>query len=181
MSVPEDTYDELAGVVDLFGALTREELRDALDELAFKRGEGADAEALGSAVESAIDRYYLVEFDAPNGGRAAGEKTDEAADDPLLAVGPVAFPTLPEDAEDLPLILDVPARDVDRERVGAQAVDRLEADAESALDGDGVDDARVEHLIDVSYDLEAWAPVDAGDARETLDEALGAKTEERLE
>jgi hypothetical protein len=178
MSVPEDTYDELAGVVDLFGALTRAELRDALDELAFKRGQGADAAALRSAVEDAVDRYYLVEFD-PDSETESGAET-------LLVPGPVAFPILPEDAEDLPLILDVPDRDVNREVVGEQVAERLAADAERVVGSEGgtgvtaTDEERAEHLLDVSYDLEAWAPVEATAARETLDEALGAKTEEPL-
>jgi len=90
--------DELAGIADLFGGLTREELDDALDELAFKRGEDvADGDA---DVEAALRDYYLVAVEH---------------DDELLAPGPVAFPELPENAADLPHIMDVERRRIDRE------------------------------------------------------------------
>jgi len=47
------TGDELAGVVDLFGALTREELSQALTELAFKQGAAVDDAAVTDAIETA--------------------------------------------------------------------------------------------------------------------------------
>ena len=46
--------DELAGVVDLFGALTPSELESALEELAFKRGESVDSDAV--AVDDVRER-----------------------------------------------------------------------------------------------------------------------------
>ena len=161
MSADERTHDELAGVVDLFGALSRSELERALEELAFKRGgQSADAEALAAAVDDAVDRYYLVEYDDPGGD----------ASDALLAVGPVAFPTLPPNAEDLPHILDVEPRDPDREALGERVGDRFREEAARAVDeGDA---ERVEHLLDVSYDLEAWTPVDVSAERERLAAAL---------
>ncbi|MFC4356719.1 hypothetical protein ACFO0N_02015 [Halobium salinum] len=176
--VPEETYDELAGVVDLFGALTRAELERALDELAFKQGADADTEALAAAVDDAVERYYLVEFEPEDGVAGAPDGAT------LLAVGPVAFPVLPENAEDLPLILDVPERTVDRAVVGERAADRLVRDAEAAVSDDEADGRRLERLLDVAYDVEAWAPVEATAARETLDEALEAleaKSEGELE
>ncbi|WP_228546219.1 DUF7109 family protein [Halegenticoccus tardaugens] len=167
--------DELAGVVDLFGALTRTELERALSELAFKQGKGADAEALSAAVEEAVEGYYLVEYEA--GGSAEGDggesvrATGDDADEPLLTPGPVAFPTLPENAEDLPHIMDVEPRRIDREALGRQVGERLLGDAARAVAaGDG---ERIERLLDVSYDLEAWAPVDVREARDRLGEALG--------
>jgi hypothetical protein len=176
MTVPEGTYDELAGVVDLFGALTRTELRRALEELAFKRGEGADPDALAAAVDDAVERYYLVGFDPDSEVVDDGEPSDDAR---LLAVGPTAFPALPPNAEDLPHILDAEARSVDRAALGERALDRLEREADEVA-GDG-DAERAERLLDVSYDLEAWAPVDATAVRDRLDGALEAKSEEELE
>jgi hypothetical protein len=149
--------DELAGVVDLFGALTRAELEDALGELAFKRGETVDEAAIDDAVDDAVADYYLVAVDRDG--------------TTLLAPGPVAFPTLPEGAEDLPHILDVPDRDVDRSTLAEAAERRLRADAARAADAD--DDDRIEHLLDVSYDLETWGSTDASDVRSRLDDALG--------
>jgi len=152
--------DELAGVVDLFGGLTRAELDRAVEELAFKRG--ADAEGVGAAVDDALEAYHLVAVDRPDDEVAAGE-------DALLVAGPAAFPTLPEGAEDLPHIMDVPERTVDRERAAAAARDRFRADAAAAVDAGDAD--RVAELVDVSYDLEAWGPVDAAALRDRLDDA----------
>lgn len=165
MTDANETYDELAGVVDLFGALTRDELHRALDELAYKQGKGTDATALGEAVEDAVEEYYLVEYEP------------DSAAHTLLTVGPVAFPMLPPNAEDLPHIMDVERRDVDRDALGEQVHERLLGDAARAVNE--ADDDRVEHLLDVSYDLEAWAPVEVDAARDRLDEALEDKTAER--
>jgi hypothetical protein len=150
------TADELAGVVDLFGALTRAELEDALDELAFKRGQAVDDDAVDAAVDDAIEAYALVEFEGSDG-------------DTLLAPGPTAFPSLPEGAEDLPHILDVPDRDPDRAVLGRAAERRLRADAARAVDAG--DAERIDRLLDASYDLEAWAGVDASEVRARLDDA----------
>jgi hypothetical protein len=140
--------DELAGVVDLFGALRREELRDALRELAFKRGDDFDSDAADADVEAAVRDYSLVAVDVDG--------------DSVLAPGPVAFPELPRNATDLPHILDVDERDLDRETLAAAVRDRLEADA---ADAEG---ERARYLVDVTYDAEAWAPVELEDVREQL-------------
>jgi hypothetical protein len=87
-------------------------------------------------------------------------------DDVALAVGPAAFPSLPADAEDLPHILDVPDRNVDRSALSAAVLERLSADAVAAI-GEG-DNERLADLADVTYDIEAWAPVDAGEIRERI-------------
>lgn len=146
--VPTATHDELAGVVGLFGALTREELERALRELAFKQGREIDDAAVDEAIDDALDAYALVETD--------GEA-------PLLVVGPTAFPTLPSEADDLPHIMDVPERSVDREELAPTVHARLLAEAEDAAD------ERVATLREASYDLEAWASIDAGDVRERLE------------
>ena len=156
MSIPTATGDELAGVADLFGALTRDELESALGELAFKRGEAVDEDAIDDAVAAAIEGYYLVAVDHD------GET--------LLAPGPVAFPTLPDGAEDLPHIMDAPDRDVDDEGVVEAAERRLRADAAQAVDAD--DTERIERLLDVSYDLEAWGSIDVSGARDRLTDAI---------
>jgi hypothetical protein len=166
--------DDLAGIVDLFGALERERLLRALDELAFKRDVAApDERIVGDAVAS----YHLVEHD----GR--------------LVAGPAAFPTLPEGAADLPHIMDAEARDPDPAAVGRTVEERFRSEAARALadvDADereeserdrdrerggdaGADatDERIRRLLDVSYDVEAWGPVDLSDVRRRLDDAAG--------
>ena len=148
--------DDLAGIVDLFGALTREELDEALSELAYRR----DEDVPEGAVDEALAAFALVEFEPEEGADV---------DEPLLAAGPAAFPTLPEGAEDLPHILVVEGREVDREVVGRAAEERLRAAAAQAVSSGDAD--RAAELLDVSYDLEAWAPVTLGAVRERLDAA----------
>ena len=156
----ELTHDELAGIVDLFGALSRSELAAAGDELAFKRGADPD----GLDVDEALAAYRLVAFDPD----AIVERT---TDDRLLAAGPTAFPALPDGAEDLPHILDVESRSPDRAALGAVVEERFRADAARAVAED--DRERIERLLDVSYDLETWAPVALDGVRDRLDAAAG--------
>ena len=155
------TQDELAGVVDLFGALTRPELTAALAELAFKQGQDVDESALRATIEQAIDTYTLVEYE-PTG-------SDSSAD-PLVAAGPTAFPTLPPNAEDLPHILDYDRRSIDRERLAEQVSRRLTNEAEAAVEAG--DAERAAELLDVSYDIEAWASADASAVRSALEPVL---------
>jgi hypothetical protein len=151
--------DELAGVIDPFGGLTREELLTALEETWFRAGEAFDAEAAAEAVERARESYHLVGYD--DGDRR------------LLVSGPAAFPDPPPAAEDLPHILDVERRSVDRERLGGAVRERLRTETDAAAE-DG-DDERLRRLLDVSYDVEAWAPVDASDTRERIDAVLDGR------
>jgi|AntRauTorckE6833_2_1112554.scaffolds.fasta_scaffold01624_8 hypothetical protein len=178
--------DDLAGVVDLFGWLTRAELAGALSELAFKQRAEVDDDAIAAAIDVAVAEYALVP--APPAALAEGDgtgtgdtsragagnaPTDVAdpddgldADDVALAVGPAAFPSLPDGAADLPHILDVPDREVDREKLSEAVLARLSEDAVAAIsDGDA---DRLAVLADVTYDIEAWAPVDAGPIRERI-------------
>lgn len=147
--------DDLAGVVDLFGALPPATLRTALAELAFKRGVDREPASFDDAVASAVDSYHLLEL---------------PGDEPLVVAGPVAFPTLPEGARDLPHILDDPDHSVDRDRVGTAAERRFRRDAGRAVAAGDAD--RIETLLSVSYELEAWAPVDLAETRDRLDDAL---------
>lgn len=153
------TRDELAGVVDLFDALTRAELEQALVELAFKQGENRDPADFEADIEAAIDTYHLVSF----------EFSEDSEASTLVVPGPVAFPELPENATDLPHILDVETRSLNREKLGEAAEAQFRADTARAV-ADG-DDERVAELLDVSYELDVWAPVDLSDARERLDNA----------
>jgi hypothetical protein len=149
----EPTADELAGVVDLFGALTREELVEALSELAFKRGE--EVEKPAGAIDDAVASYHLVTV-ADDEGK-------------LLAVGPAAFPELPEGATDLPHIMDVPERSIDRDRLAAAVEERFREESVVALRSEN--DEFLARLLDVSYELEVWGPVDVAETRTRLEAA----------
>ncbi|WP_246998968.1 DUF7109 family protein [Halosolutus gelatinilyticus] len=158
------TADELAGVVDLFGGLTRAELERALAEAAFRAdGRSVDEAALAETIDSALASFALVRYD----------RADEGADgdaESLFIAGPTAFPTLPEHAEDLPHILDVDPRRPDREALGETVCERFAGAADAAIEAG--DDDRIHRLIDVSYDVDAWAPVDVTDDRRRLEAAL---------
>jgi hypothetical protein len=156
----EFSGDELAGVVDLFGALTHAELGEALAELAFKQGDEYDPEGFESDISAAIEGYHLVELDADVAG----------TDAPVLVPGPGAFPTLPDGAPDLTHILDVESREFDRATAGEASLDRFREDAATAVESG--DPRRVERLVDVSYELEAWADVDLSAERDHLDRVL---------
>jgi len=152
----EFSGDDLAGVVDMFGGLGDEALAGALAELAFKHGEEHDPSAFENDIEAARAAYELVELDTAEGR--------------VLVAGPAAFPTLPEEASDLKHILDADERTIDREQAGAAAADKLHSEAVSAI-SDG-DRAEMRRLIDLSYDIEAWAPVDLSETRARLDDEL---------
>lgn len=154
--------DDLAGVVDLFGGLNRAELDRALSELAFKQGVDPPED---DVVEAAIADYALVS--------CGGEDVREES---FLVPGPVAFPRLPEGGSDLPHILDVEERAVDREQIARRVERRFRGEVARAVAEE--DSERIERLQDVSYDLEAWGPVDLDRLRERLDVALGGRTEE---
>ncbi|MFW6018929.1 MAG: DUF7109 family protein [Halapricum sp.] len=148
------TADELAGIVDLFGALDRSTLRQACVELAYKRGEDREPASFDDAIDAAVADYHLLTLH----------------DGDLVVSGPAAFPELPEGATDLPHILDVESRTIDRDHLAEAAQARFRADAAAAVEAD--DRERIEHLLDSSYELEVWAPVELDDARRRLDDAL---------
>ena len=149
--------DELAGIVDLFGALRPAELERALEELAFKQGADVDESGLSTAVDDAVASYALARY----------ERNGET----LLVTGPAAFPTLPENAEDLPHILDVPERDVDREAAAQAVAERLRSEAARAVAQD--QESSMRRLLDVTYDVAVWSDaIDVDDIRARLDDAL---------
>ncbi|WP_312908843.1 DUF7109 family protein [Natronosalvus caseinilyticus] len=202
------TSDELAGIVDLFGGLTRTELERALSEVAFRAdGQSVDEDAAAGAIEASLDAFALVRYEPRGAGRATdggsedgngdgndnydnydnynnynsnGDGNANGDGDALFVPGPTAFPRTPEHAEDLPHILDVSPRDPDQDAVGEAARDRFLADVEAVLEGEGesmdgtenVNETAIEDLIDLSYDLEAWAPLDLTAERTRLVEAL---------
>jgi hypothetical protein len=160
------TGDELAGVVDLFGGLSRSELSEALAELAYRQGEAYDLSAHAEDIDAAIRSYHLVAVDDPEAD--TGGDADEMAE-PLLLAGPLAFPTLPTDARDLPHILDIEGRTVAADDVGEEVAEMFREDARAAIEaGDG---ARIDTLLDASYELEPWTGVDLTAVREELAEA----------
>ncbi len=161
------TADELAGVVDLFGGLTRAELARALEEAAYRAdGQAVDDAALATAIDEALASFALVQYDPAS----EDDGTTAADGEALLIPGPTAFPVVPEHAEDVPHILDVDRRHPDREQLGEAARERFSDAVAEAIEER--DDDRLRTLLDVSYDIEAWAPVDLTDERTRLEDAL---------
>jgi hypothetical protein len=150
--------DELAGITDLFDGLTRAELREAVENVAARKGAAFDPADLTERIEAARREYYLL----------AVETTGTT----LLVPGPAALPSLPNHAEDLPHMMDVPERTVDPERLALAARERLASDADRAIAEDDGD--RAAFLLDVCYDAEAWGPVEVGPIRERLLDSVDA-------
>jgi hypothetical protein len=151
--------DELAGIADLFGGLTRAELYEAIENVAARQGAAFDQTDLEERIEAARREYYLLAVEEEG-------KT-------VLVPGPAALPSLPNHAEDLPHMMDVSERTIDLERLADAARERLAADAERAIsEGDG---DRVAFLIDVCYDAEAWGPLEVGPIRDRLLEGVDAE------
>lgn len=147
------TPDETAGIVDLFGALSRADAERALSELAYRRGE----EPPEAAIDDAVEAFALVELEPENG-------TD---DETLLAPGPAAFPELPAGSEDLPHILDTEGRSIEREAVARAAAERLRTAADRAVAAGDAD--RAAELVEISYDVEAWGGPTLSTVRERLE------------
>lgn len=158
------THDELAGIVDLFGGLTRTQLRDAVGELAFKQGETIDEDALDDRIDRACRGYYLLAVPTA----MIDARGDE--EPPVLVPGPVALPSLPAYGEDLPHILDPDRRTIPVEAKAAALREQLETDVESAIEEEAT--TRAETLLDVCYAAESWGPVEIDDLRQSLQELL---------
>ena len=157
----EFSGDELAGVVDLFGALSRSELCEALAELTYREGGEYEPDSFIDSISAAVDSYHLVAVDGDHVG----------LDGEVLVAGPGAFPMLPPGAGDIPHMLDIDPRPIDRETAGRAVLKRFRADAATVVDEGNP--ARVEQLLDVSYELESWTDVDLAEERELLDRVLG--------
>jgi hypothetical protein len=159
--------DELAGVLELFGALTESEFQRAVRETAFRAGRDVSEDGIAERVNAAAESFHVVRV-APD---AVPEVVDDLDDSEAAYVaGPRAWPEEPEHGEDLPHILDVDARDVDREALAGRVRQQLRAAVEQAAARGDAD--RLHDVVDVTYDVEAWADVDLADTRGLADGAL---------
>ncbi|MFB6300905.1 MAG: hypothetical protein ABEH65_11660 [Halobacteriales archaeon] len=158
------THDELAGIVDLFGGLTRAQLRDAVEELAFKQGESVEQGDLDDRIDRACRGYYLLAVPA----ETISDRPDEAS--PLLVPGPVALPSLPTYGEDLPHIMDPDQQLIPIEAKAAALREQLEADVQAAVEDEAT--TRAETLLDVCYAAESWGPVEIEDLQRSLQDLL---------
>jgi hypothetical protein len=153
--------DELAGIVELFGALTRNELRRAASELCYRRGVDVDDEPLDASIDRALSEFVLL---------AAPGVTDEPLEAVPIVAGPAAFPAHPEHAEDLPHILDVEPRAVDRATARDVAVNQFQGAIEIALESKS--GANLDGLLELCFDLETWGAVSLDVERDRLQRQL---------
>lgn len=180
------TADELAGVVDLFGGLTRTELARALAETAYRAdGQRVDEDAVDEALEMALGSFALVRYDPSadvsetGADERSGSSLELDVESPLFVAGPTAFPRTPEYAEDLPHILDIERRYLDRNQLARAARNRFEVELGTATREESTE--RLEELLEVSYDLETWGPIDLSAERELIGSVLDGNldTDER--
>lgn len=142
---------EIAGIADLFEGLTRDELKTAIQELSYRQDtEYTDIEG---HIDSAIAKLVLVPVEMDDGTC-------------FLAPGPAAFPQIPEGGEDIPHILDIEPRDIPREKIGTAAEEHIRQQAAHAIATE--DSERAAEILDRSYDITAFAPVDIDDIQTAL-------------
>lgn len=146
--------DELAGIVDQFGALRPSTLRRAIHEAAFRAGEDLEQETIQTWIDEAHAKFTLLSVELDDGE--------------YVVPGPRAFPTVPAEATDLPHVLDVDSVQVPGDAIETGVRNKLAAAASGVEDPD-----RVEELIDVTYDAEAWAGTDLADVRDRLQAITG--------
>lgn len=159
--------DELAGVLELFGALTESEFQRAVRETAFRAGRDVSEDGIAERVNAAAESFHVVRV-APDAVLEVVDGLDDS--EAAYVAGPRAWPEEPEHGEDLPHILDVDARDVDREALAGRVRQQLRAAVEQAAARGDAD--RLHDVVDVTYDVEAWADVDLADTRGLADGAL---------
>jgi|TARA_Y100000817_G_scaffold1137_1_gene963 hypothetical protein len=153
----DPTLDELVGAVDLFGGLSREELVGGFQDIGARMGDDVDIKVLNLRIDEAIEKYYLV----------------EVADRGLLVAGPSALPELPEGGEDLPHLILVGEREINREELEKGVAERLGKEVEIAIFEK--DRNQIESLLDVCYDLEMWAGVDVDGIRKKLERIIDGR------
>lgn len=148
--------DELAGIVDQFGALRRGTLTEAVHEAAFRAGVDLDSGTIETWIDDALSSYALVEVELDGESR--------------IVPGPRAFPTVPEMATDLTHVLDVEPSSVPTEALETGLRNRLESAAAEVEAPE-----RAADLIDVTYDAEAWVGADFDAVRGQLQQSLDAR------
>jgi hypothetical protein len=159
--------DELAGVLELFGALAESEFKRAVREVAFRAGRDVDDEGIATRVNAAARSFHVVRVEADAVQAVVPGLDGEEA---VYVAGPVAWPEEPEHGEDLPHILDLRPRDVDRGALAGRVRQQLRAGVEQAAARGDAD--RLHEILDVTYDVETWADVDLADTRGLADGAL---------
>lgn len=177
------TKDELAGIIDVLGAATIDEIRLIVQELAeIRRLEVVDSGDFEQLCESALGEH-LIETVSSEEVEGAG------SDETYYIPGPNAFPDIPYELSEIIDILELSKREVDMSKVAKSFSSRLKQRAKrlnekiDSFSGESANAAdisklekRYSDLLNLYYDFDFWLP---GGISDIEDKILGVS--ERLE
>lgn len=149
------TNDDIAGIAEMFGVISRKQLEQALIELSYRQGEELSETAAENAVQEALSSFALV---------AISHQPQE------LTAGPAAYPTLPVGANDLPHMLEQDRQKPDPAVVREAANQRYREAVDEAIEAS--DTETLQDLLQLSYDIEAWAEITVDDVRSRIQDEL---------
>ncbi len=175
--------DELAGIIDVLGAATIEDIRLIVQELAeIRRLEEVSPADVEQLCESALGEH-LIET-------VSSEEVEGADSDEIYYIpGPNAFPDIPYELSEIIDILELSKREVDMSKVAKSFSSRLKQRAKrlnekiDSFSGESANTAditrlekRYSDLLNLYYDFDFWLP---GGILNIEDKILGVS--ERLE
>ena len=177
------TKDELAGIIDVLGAATIEEIHLILQELAeIRRLEAVTPDYVEQVCESALGEHLIETV-------SSDEVEDGVLDEVYYISGPNAFPDIPYELSEIFDILELSKREVDMSKVAKSFSSRLKQRAkglnetinsflfESPIASDITKlEKRYSDLLNLYYDYDFWLP---GGISDVEDKILGVS--ERLE
>ena len=177
------TKDELAGIIDVLGAATIEEINLIVQELAeIRRLESVTSDYVEQLCDSALGEHLIETV-------SSEEVEDGGADEVYYISGPNAFPDIPYELSEIFDILELSKREVDMSKVAKTFSSRLKQRAKrlngkidsfsggSVLDSDlAMLEKRYSDLLNLYYDYDFWLP---GGISDIEDKILGVS--ERIE
>ena len=169
------TKDELAGIIDVLGAATIEEIHLILQELAeIRRLEDVTPDHVEQLCESALGEHLIETV-------SSDEVEDGVLDEVYYISGPNAFPDIPYELSEIFDILELSKREVDMSKVAKSFSSRLIQRARrlnesiDSLSGELVSDddfARLEKryrdLLNLYYDYNFWLPGGMSDIEDKI-------------
>ena len=169
------TKDELAGISDVLGAATIEEIHLIVQELAeIRRFEAVSPADVEQLCESALGEHLIETV-------SSEEVDDGGSDEAYYISGPNAFPDIPYELSEIIDILELSKREVDMSKVAKSFSSRLKQRArrlnesidslseESASDDDFARlEKRYSDLLNLYYDYDFWLPGGMSDIEDKI-------------
>lgn len=163
--------EEIEGFVDALGAVTYEEIVNAVKELAYVRNEEEPLEeGIADICKKAVSEH-LIELISPEEliENNECEEIEWKGEPDLYILGPHAFPDYPFELSEIIDVLKLNKREVDPEKLTKRYSRRLKArvtklrhNIEKCAKGeeDAIDIATLEHqysdLLNIYYDYDSW-------------------------